>query len=41
MTNKIISYICTRSAELQKNKSLDELSHSDAMKQAWKEIKKR
>lgn len=39
MTDETISYICKRSAELQKGKTLTELSHSEAMKTAWKEIK--
>jgi hypothetical protein len=39
MTDPTISYICNRSAELQKGKTLIELSHSEAMRTAWKEIK--
>jgi hypothetical protein len=39
MADPKISFICSRSAELQKGKSLIELSHSDAMRQAWKELK--
>jgi len=35
--NEQISRILKRAAELQKGKSVLELSHSEAMKQAWKE----
>lgn len=38
MTDEKISFICTRSAELRKGKSIIELSQSDAMRMAWKEL---
>jgi hypothetical protein len=38
MTDERISFICVRSAELRKGKSVLELSQSDAMKLAWKEF---
>ena len=39
MTDAKISFICRRSAALRKGKSFIELSQSDAMKLAWKELK--
>jgi len=39
MINERISFICVRSAELRKGKSILELSQRDAMKMAWKELK--
>jgi hypothetical protein len=38
MTDPKISYICCRSAALRKGKSILELSQSDAMRAAWKEL---
>jgi hypothetical protein len=39
MTDPKISFICLRSAELRKGKSVVELSQGDAMRLAWKELK--
>jgi hypothetical protein len=39
MADERISFICVRSAELRKGKSILELSQSDAMRIAWKELK--
>jgi len=40
MTDEKISFICVRSAELRKGKSTLELSQSEAMRTAWKELKR-
>lgn len=39
MTDEKISFICVRSAELRKGKSITELSQSEAMKTAWQELR--
>jgi hypothetical protein len=41
MTDETISFICLRSAELRKGKSVLELSQNEAMKMAWEEFRRK